>query len=1438
MRDGMRRADREARLQTRSRRRRALVSRVAGMVPLLRGAVEQLGGLQKGAAVGRSRTVATRVGLAGVVLLATGLSLVGTVVAQVVSSSAYADTTPFELYCTNTPIGDLVLNDSVVTGSLSPAAPAAGQQFSLENFQIQTTVPPDIVQAATAVGNTAISGTVTTTVDATGATPASQSTGAQPYDQSIPSPLPSSGLALSVPSSPLTVGPFTATGSAVALSLGSSISLTFSDVAIPSGFPPLQCSAYPNDAMPSGLATGLPPGLPISPVIATAGGATTPPTTAALTGAYELYCPGTPVGDLVFNGVTTTAAVTPSSLSAGDQFQVTHYQTDIPIPEGPVTAATGLGNDAFDGVAASAVDAYGASPDQVPTGSMAFDLPIPDPVPAAGLTLALPPTPGTVGPFTATGGPLTIAQDDQMLVVAELSSKAFTMTCTAYPDDTIATSGSTGDKPDVGPIRPIIALADVAGSAVTATTAPPVPGGLPGTVAAGQPYELFCPGTPVGDIALNDVTSSATISPLASPLAAGGAFTVSGLQLSLTLPPAVVTELEQLGLTSVSGSFDTYLDVSGTEYDSYPYPVPVFNGTAPSTTTTSTAYPVTTVVPGPTTTVGLTPTTDVVASEGSGTGVAGTSSSGVAVGVPVDPGGPPIDIPGAPGPTASFSAQLPSPVPAAGVQITATEQVGTDLGQYVAEGGPISAGVDAVNLQVQAFGDSFGLFCTPYPDNAEAEGLSVHYPEASPVEPVLATATATMPAPQPGGLGAYELYCPGTPVGNVVLNDVTTSGTITPADPAAGEQFNLTGFQVTLDLPSQIVTAAAALGNSAIQGTATAEIDAAGATPAEVSTGVMNLDVPIPSPVPPGGLSVAVPAAPATLGPFTASGGPITLSQSPKVALTLEVSGSALSLSCVSLPNDSAPTGIVAVSPVGAPTEPVIATTAPVPPVASTTTPVGPSPSTTTPVGPSPSTTTPVGPSPSTTTPAGPSPSTTMPASGPNAFDVAAIDQVYATVFDPTASLADKLADIQNGAAIKGTFDQALSSSLAANLAGARVDSVVFPDAAACTTAGLSSPCARVGYDILDTSGTSLLGGEQGWAVEVDGTWLMATNTICSLLGLFYQAEGKTGAPPGCAQVSVTPTTPTTVTPGQSGAEAAIEAVYNTVFDLSGPIGPKIADIQDGSSIQGAFATALASSIAASSAGATVTSVTFPDAASCGGAGLPSPCARVTYDIDGPSGNAVLADETGWAVEIGGTWLMAKTTVCALLGLFWEASGMQGSPPGCSATSPPITGTSPVAISGTTGTPAPVSASAGDAPTTDAASGSSTTAAAAGTTDPADPTTAASPVVRAASGSTEVTTASVVQADSGALAFTGVGGGTLLLGATGGVLALLGAVLLILADAPRRLLLRMSPAFAGHTPAAWWRRRRTGGTPPAPQVWWQPDPDRGRRRPGLWLGDD
>jgi len=213
---------------------------------------------------------------------------------------AFAATSPFELYCPNTPVGTIVLNNAVTAGTISPATLSAGTQFNLTGFQTTVALPSQIVQASQALGNTAVMGSASSTVDATGATPASISSGTISFSVSIPSPIPSNGLTLELPASASSIGPFTATGGAIALSLASTSSLS---VSVTPGSPPLSlsCKAYANNAIPtSGITTSTPPGSPISPQIATAtasgssSSSATTPTTAPPTSASSSSTPSTP----------------------------------------------------------------------------------------------------------------------------------------------------------------------------------------------------------------------------------------------------------------------------------------------------------------------------------------------------------------------------------------------------------------------------------------------------------------------------------------------------------------------------------------------------------------------------------------------------------------------------------------------------------------------------------------------------------------------------------------------------------------------------------------------------------------------------------------------------------------------------------------------------------------------------------------------------------------------------------------------------------------------------------------------------------------------------------------------------------------------------------------------------------------------------------------
>lgn len=150
------------------------------------------------------------------------------------------------------------------------------------------------------------------------------------------------------------------------------------------------------------------------------------------------------------------------------------------------------------------------------------------------------------------------------------------------------------------------------------------------------------------------------------------------------------------------------------------------------------------------------------------------------------------------------------------------------------------------------------------------------------------------------------------------------------------------------------------------------------------------------------------------------------------------------------------------------------------------------------------------------------------------------------------------------------------------------------------------------------------------------------------------------------ASTTTTTTAASTTTVNAAAAQTDIATAFATVFNLSDPsLAPKLTAIQNGDTIQTAFGQALSSSLAKSAAGAKIDSVKIDTAAECAKVPVPTPCAHVVYDITGPTGTAVLANSQGYAVDVNGQWLVAKTTICGLLGLFYQAEGNTGSPTGC-----------------------------------------------------------------------------------------------------------------------------------------------------------------------------
>lgn len=130
-----------------------------------------------------------------------------------------------------------------------------------------------------------------------------------------------------------------------------------------------------------------------------------------------------------------------------------------------------------------------------------------------------------------------------------------------------------------------------------------------------------------------------------------------------------------------------------------------------------------------------------------------------------------------------------------------------------------------------------------------------------------------------------------------------------------------------------------------------------------------------------------------------------------------------------------------------------------------------------------------------------------------------------------------------------------------------------------------------------------------------------------------------------------------------AAATAAITKAYETLFDLANPaLAPKIAVIQDGAALSSAFSGILKSPLAKLAGGANVISTAPLSASGCQSHNLPAPCDSVKFNIVSTKGKVLLRD-SGFAVyaaEGGGTWLVAKVTVCGLLSLAAGGKTPQG----------------------------------------------------------------------------------------------------------------------------------------------------------------------------------
>ncbi len=159
--------------------------------------------------------------VAGITVLGVFVTIAGVTLG---SGPASADTGFVNYTCTP---GGAVSVD--ITGSI-PTTVSVGSQFNVSGYQVVVDLTTTQVQAIeSGFGVTTLSGGVRVTTNAVGATPSSLTSTVGTFSVNLPSP--AAPVSYSVPSSPTTLGPFTATAGHVVLTAGDG-TLSFSNIGI------------------------------------------------------------------------------------------------------------------------------------------------------------------------------------------------------------------------------------------------------------------------------------------------------------------------------------------------------------------------------------------------------------------------------------------------------------------------------------------------------------------------------------------------------------------------------------------------------------------------------------------------------------------------------------------------------------------------------------------------------------------------------------------------------------------------------------------------------------------------------------------------------------------------------------------------------------------------------------------------------------------------------------------------------------------------------------------------------------------------------------------------------------------------------------------------------------------------------------------------------
>jgi hypothetical protein len=130
--------------------------------------------------------------------------------------------------------------------------------------------------------------------------------------------------------------------------------------------------------------------------------------------------------------------------------------------------------------------------------------------------------------------------------------------------------------------------------------------------------------------------------------------------------------------------------------------------------------------------------------------------------------------------------------------------------------------------------------------------------------------------------------------------------------------------------------------------------------------------------------------------------------------------------------------------------------------------------------------------------------STTLPGSSTTAAvedPAVGIRVAFETFYDGAGSTVDaKIAMLQDGERYRSMLEDASANPQFQSLA-IDIREIRLADDGECAGLGASAPCAVVTHDLL-VAGAPMLVAQDGIAVQVDGTWLVAASSWCAVVAI------------------------------------------------------------------------------------------------------------------------------------------------------------------------------------------------------------------------------------------------------------------------------------------------------------------------------------------------